>query len=137
MDFFEQVKKTASDVAQVVTQKSNEVLEISKIKYAIHDLNSDIKKLYIELGKLTYEELKGNSALSDDMQIKCEIIDAKRAKIAALKKKEQQVRREITCPNCGRECGDADESCPYCGAKIAVEVDVEIPEDDVNKQEEA
>lgn len=92
MDFLEQLKKTAADVAQMVAEKSNEVVEVSKIKYAIHDLSGDVKKLYLELGKLAYEELKESSALTDDMQIKCEIIEAKLAKIDALRKKEKQIK---------------------------------------------
>ena len=32
MDFLEQLKKTAADVAQMVAEKSNEVVEVSKIK---------------------------------------------------------------------------------------------------------
>lgn len=130
MDFLEQLKKTAADVAQTVAEKSNEVVEVSKIKYAIHDLSGDVKKLYLELGKLAYEELKESSALTDDMQIKCEIIEAKLAKIDAMRKKEKQIKSVVTCPSCGRECGDSDEKCPYCGADIAVRVDAET--DDIS-----
>lgn len=125
MDFLNQLKKSASEVAQTVAEKSSEVVEISKIKYAVHDLSKDVKKLYFELGKLTYSELKDSSELTEDMSIKCEIIEAKLAKIEALKKKEAQVRNSLTCPECGKECGKNDERCPYCGADIAVSVDAE------------
>lgn len=125
MDFLNQLKKNASEVAQTVAEKSSEVVEISKIKYAVHDLSKDVKKLYFELGKLTYSELKDSSELTEDMSIKCEIIEAKLAKIEALKKKEAQVRNSLTCPECGKECGKTDERCPYCGADIAVSVDAE------------
>lgn len=125
MDFLNQLKKNASEVAQTVAEKSSEVVEISKIKYAVHDLSKDVKKLYFELGKLTYSELKDSSELTEDMSIKCEIIEAKLAKIETLKKKEAQVRNSLTCPECGKECGKTDERCPYCGADIAVSVDAE------------
>ena len=35
MDFMDQVKQTAANVAQTVAQKSNELVEVSKIKYAV------------------------------------------------------------------------------------------------------
>ncbi|MBE5040407.1 zinc ribbon domain-containing protein [Ructibacterium gallinarum] len=127
MDFMDQVKQTAVNVAQTVAQKSNELVEISKIKYEVYDLNNDIKKLYLEIGKLVYEELRESTALTEDIQIKCEIIEAKKARIAALKTKENQMKKGITCPVCGRECGEEQNYCPHCGADLAVEAEVEVP----------
>ncbi len=126
MDFLNQVKKTATDVAQKVAQKSTELVEVSKIKYEIYDLNNDVKKLYTEIGKLVYAKLKDSETLPEDVQMKCEIIEAKLAAIDALKSKEKDLKQHITCPVCKRECAEADEVCPYCGADLAVSVDAEI-----------
>lgn len=127
MDFIEQVKRTASGVAHTVAEKSGEIMEISKIKYAVYDLNNDIKKLYTEIGKLVYEELRGDQVLTEDMQIKCEIIEAKKAKIAALLAKEKKVRHGVTCPVCGQECENNTNFCSHCGAELAVKVEAEVP----------
>ncbi|MBR5152431.1 MAG: hypothetical protein IKW60_02765 [Clostridia bacterium] len=126
MDFLNQVKKTATDVAQKVAQKSGELVEVSKIKYEIYDLNSDIKKLYTEIGKLVYAKMKDSHDLPDEVAMKCEIIEAKLASIEALKNKEKNLKQQITCPVCKRECSEEDEVCPYCGADLAVSVDAEI-----------
>jgi len=126
MDFLNQVKKTAADVAQKVAQKSNELVEVSKIKYEIYDLNSDIKKLYTEIGKLVYAKLKDSDSLPEDVQMKCEIIEAKLASIEALKNKEKDLKQHMVCPVCKRECAETDDVCPYCGADLAVSVDAEI-----------
>ena len=126
MEFFDQVKKTAADVAQKVAKKSNELVEVSKIKYEIYDLNADIKKLYAEIGKQVYAQMKDSDALPEDVMMKCEIIEAKLAKIEALKRKEKNLKQQITCPVCHRECGKDDAVCPYCGADLAVEVDAEV-----------
>lgn len=129
MDFFEQVKNKTVDVAQTVAQKSGEVVEISKIKYAIFDLNNDIKKLYSEIGKLVYLEAGDSTEYSEGVLMKCEIIRAKKAKIASLNAKAERVKtgNSFTCPDCGRECGDADSACPYCGGDMTVEVVGEVP----------
>ncbi|MBQ2613863.1 MAG: hypothetical protein IJB80_00825 [Clostridia bacterium] len=125
MDFLDQVKKTAADVAQKVGQKSGELVEISKIKYEVYDLNSDIKKLYTEIGKNVYALMRRDE-LPEEVSMKCEIIEAKLAKIEALKRKEKNLKQQITCPVCHRECGKDDAVCPYCGADLAVEVDAEV-----------
>ncbi len=127
MDFMDQLKKTASDVVQTVAHKSNELLEISKIKYEVHDLSADIKKLYAEIGRLVYEEMKDGNSLPEDIQFKCEIVSAKKAKIAALRAREQQVKQGLTCPACGRECNEDDQQCPFCGSDLAEEVNAEVP----------
>lgn len=129
MEFFDQVKNKTVDAAQVVAQKSGELVEISKIKYAIFDLSNDIKKLYSEIGKLVYAEVADTNEYSEGVLMKCEIIRAKKAKIAALKAKADRVKRgsTYTCPDCGRECGEAESGCPYCGSDMTVEVVGEVP----------
>lgn len=128
MEFLDQVKKTATDVAQKVAKKSNELVEVSKIKYEVYDLNADIKKLYTEIGKQVYNQMKNSEALPEEISMKCEIIEAKFAKIEALKRKEKDLKKQITCPVCQKECADTDEVCPYCGADLAVSVEVEVGE---------
>lgn len=125
MDFLDQVKKTAADVAQKVSQKSGELVEISKIKYEVYDLNNDIKKLYTEIGKNVYALMRRDE-LPEEVGMKCEIIEAKLAKIEALKRKEKNLKQQMVCPVCNRECGKDDAVCPYCGAELAVEVDAEV-----------
>ncbi len=126
MEFFDQVKKTAADVAQKVAKKSNELVEVSKIKYEIYDLNADIKKLYAEIGKQVYAQMKDSDALPEDVMMKCEIIEAKYAKMEALKRKDKDMKQQMTCPVCKKECKDAEDVCPYCGADLAVSVDAEV-----------
>lgn len=138
MDFMEQIKQTATDVAQSVAQKSNELVERSKIKYELHELTGDVKKLYEEIGKLVYEDLRTEALLTEDIQIKCEIIEAKLARIEVLRKKEKQlVKRGITCPSCGNECGEDVNFCPKCGAELAVTVtgEAETPETEAAPEE--
>lgn len=134
MDFLEQVKNTAIDVAQAVAQKSTEVVELSKIKYAIFDLKADIKKLYTEVGHLVYREFEESSEYSSEVMEKCQVIKNKMAKIAALKAQAEAVKNgsEFYCPECGRECGEKDEVCPFCGSDIAVDVIADVPQDNEN-----
>lgn len=134
MEFLEQIKQTAAEVAQKVAQKSSELVEVSKIKYEIYDLNGDIKKLYSEIGKLVYAQMRENDGLPEAIQMKCEIIEAKVAKIEALKRKEKDLKQHMTCPECGKECAESDDVCPYCGASLAVSVDAEVMQDEASDE---
>lgn len=125
MDFMGQVEKTVN----LVAKKANEVKEISKIKYSVYDLNNDVKKLYSEIGKSVFEELRESMALTEDIRMKCEILEAKLAKIEALKEKEKAVRSAkgmLRCAVCGEDCAEDLNFCPVCGASLAEEFEGEV-----------
>lgn len=125
MEFMNHVEKTVARAAKA----ANELKEISKIKYSVYDLNQDVKKLYTEIGKSAYEQLKDSADLPEDIQIKFEILEAKLAKIASLRAKEAHVRNHkngIYCPSCGRFCDVGLNYCPDCGTELAETVEGEV-----------
>ncbi len=125
IDWKGQVEKTLG----FVTKKAGEVKEVTKIKYQLFDLNNDVKKLYSEIGKKVYEEMGMSPALPDDVLMKCEILEAKLAKIAALQEKESKIAEgnvDIVCPVCGNLCDVEENFCPVCGAALIEEVEAEV-----------
>ena len=129
MDFVENVKTAVTNTAQTVVKKSNELVELSKQKYAVYDLKNDIKKLYAEIGQLIYEGLHNGEEMSEEVRIKCEIIDAKKAKISALEAMMNHAEGRATCPSCGQDCRADVNFCPHCGAHMTVEVHAEVNPD--------
>lgn len=123
MDFLENVKNVVTDAAQKVAKKSGEIIEASKVKYTIFELKGDIKKLYEEIGKLTYQTIEADGEYAEDIKLKCNIITAKLAKIEYLKTTGET---GVKCPSCGRNAGFDDENCPSCGADMAEEAVVEF-----------
>lgn len=112
-----------------VTKKAGDAKEMTKIKYQIFDLKGDVKKLYSEIGKLVYEEMGMSPALPDDVLMKCDILEAKLAKIAALREKASKISEknvEIVCPGCGNSCSVDEDTCPDCGASLIEDVDAEV-----------
>ncbi len=126
MEFLDQIKQTVTDAASSVAQKSSEMLEVSKIRYAMHDLKGDIKKLYTEIGRLCYDERANGIDHTEEITIKCDIVQVKKAKIDALQNKEKQIRQEMVCPICGKEVNKKTQYCTYCGSDLAVEVEAEF-----------
>ena len=125
IDWKGHVEKTVN----YVTKKAGEVKEISKIKYQIFDLKGDVKKLYSEIGRLVYEEMGMSPALPDDILMKCDILEAKIAKIAALEEKASKISEkevDVVCPVCGNVCSVEEDSCPACGSSLIENVDAEV-----------
>ena len=133
MDFLDNVKNVAVDVAHaavdvahVVAEKSGELVEATKVKYTIFELKSDIKKLYSEIGRLTYQAVEAGEDNTESVRMKCDIVTAKLAKIEALKSSSGMA--DFVCPNCGRKADVADTYCPSCGEDMTVDADVEVME---------
>lgn len=55
MDFFEKVGETITAVGKEATDKARELAEFASLKNQIHTCDEVIKKNYIEIGKIYYE----------------------------------------------------------------------------------
>lgn len=124
MDFMEEVKETMESVAQTVVKKSSELMETAKLKYSIFDLRSDIKKLYNEIGVLTYGSIENNEDNAEDIKMKCSIIKAKYARIEALEKNGEDA--EFACPVCGKPNDISNTHCSSCGANMTIDAVAEV-----------
>ncbi len=93
MSFLKNLQEKAVSTAKVVGNKSQEMMEIGKLKLHITQLESDIKKLKLDLGEMVYE------AFSKDAEFPLEQvtkvggeISAKLAEIEEDKVKIQEVQ---------------------------------------------
>lgn len=117
---FDTIKDVVSDAAQVVGKKSGELIEASKIKYAVFELKGEIRKLYNEIGKLEYQSFADGVDNDDEIKLKCGIIKAKYAKIRVLESNAADI--EFKCPKCGCPNSADAEYCSSCGADMTVDV---------------
>lgn len=93
MSFFKNLTEKAANAAKVAADKSQEMMEVGKLKLHITQLESDIKKMKLDLGELVYE------AFSKDTEFPAEQvtqlggeISAKYAEIEETKTKIQEVQ---------------------------------------------
>lgn len=93
MSFLKNLQEKAVNTAKVVGNKSQEMVEVGKLKLHITQLESDIKKLKLDMGELVY------AAFSKDTEFPAEDvtklggeISAKYAEIEDTKAKIQEVQ---------------------------------------------
>jgi hypothetical protein len=93
MSFFKNLSEKAVNTAKVVGNKSQEMVEVGKLKLHITQLEGDIKKMKFDLGELVY------NAFSTDTEFPAEAvtqlggeITAKFAEIEETKVKIQEVQ---------------------------------------------
>jgi hypothetical protein len=102
--------------AKMVAEKSEELVEVAKLKYSISKIETEIVKRKTELGDLVYKLYKEGEMENPGFKPLCEEIDKLHSEI------------EILSAQSGGYQGDKDgKACPKCqfvnppGAKYCVE----------------
>lgn len=129
-DFAKNIKNTVCDLAKKTAKVSGELLDTAKIKLEIFELKSEIKKLYNEIGKLTYLSITAQKDNAESVKMKCEIIKAKYKKIEALL--EMSSTLQFRCPVCDKPVDCGEDYCPSCGADMTVDVEGEVNDNQEN-----
>lgn len=117
----EKAVKKGSEVAEIAVKKGGEVAEIAKLNISLKEKESELKKLFFELGKLTYAK-----ASADEIAAKIVDIDDKKAEIDSLKLDIMAANGKTVC-KCGKEIDLDDDFCKYCGAKVEKSVESSEP----------
>ncbi|HCJ58779.1 hypothetical protein [Lutispora sp.] len=95
MSFLKNLGDKALNTAKVVGNKSQDLMEIGKLKMHISQLEGDIKKLKGEIGEVVYNAyINGQGSPSEQVVALCDSISAKYAEIEETKAKIDQVQND-------------------------------------------
>jgi rubrerythrin len=112
MSFLDDVKKFGKNI----TDKSKDVIEITKLNSQINGEKDKIKELYYKIGEQVYQAYKGGG--ENDFSAACAEISEIETKIAELQNKVLELKNAAKCPNCGAEVSKETTFCSKCGTKI-------------------
>ncbi|HIV85864.1 MAG TPA: zinc ribbon domain-containing protein [Candidatus Monoglobus merdigallinarum] len=126
MDFLDNVKNVVGSAAQTVMKKSGEVVEYSKIKYAIFDINNTIKELSLEIGTAVYDSYEKDTPLDGSVKDKCAKIKELKEQLLGYVEQLESYKSMVRCVSCGKSVKNDCSYCPYCGSKLSVEADAEF-----------
>lgn len=119
MDFVDEIKDKASDVANVTGQKVAEIYSAARLKIAISERKNQLRTLYRELGEMVYEATKGeNEENSNAIEDKIAEISLAREVLEELKASDRQMRKLKVCPNCNEKMDEKSRFCPNCGNEM-------------------
>lgn len=91
MDFFEKVGETLSTVGREATDKAKALAELAGLKSQIHTCDEVMRKNYIEIGKIYYENFGENP---EELFVKqCKAIANAQEGKRALEEKVSEIRR--------------------------------------------
>lgn len=96
-DFFEQLGKKISDVAEDFGKKTEDTLEVQRIKSQIRSLDRANERDYIEIGKKIYEKFKSGEVADLEYISLCESIEKERKKQHSARRRYEKFRRYSRC----------------------------------------
>lgn len=89
-DFFEDLGKRISDVASDLGKKTEETIEVQKLKSDIRSLKRSNDRDFEDIGKAVYEKFQKNEIPDMDLITFCESIEKRDEEI---EKKEEEIAR--------------------------------------------
>ena len=123
---------SAKNLVDIAGKKTDNVVEVSKLKYQCVQMSAELKSLYEKLGTAVYTMVKSDFSNKELMDSLIEEIDS-------LKERIDQVNQEIAkrknirvCPACGSRNEKDACYCNKCGNKL----DASAPQEEEEPVEE-
>ena len=130
MDFFNKLGKKASETYQATKEKASNLSDELKLRGKISDQKDIIEKLYKEIGKTVYEDVKDVKDVSRNAVVsKCDDISKAKDEIAKLETEILAVKKIKKCAECGTELDINAEYCSKCGKEQPKVEKVEVVEE--------
>jgi hypothetical protein len=114
---FSKLTRSLSENASSVVQKSNDIIEISRLKGEIDNEEKKKNIIYMSIGKIVYDSYINKTELSVEIKNKCEDIIEHNEQIKNINGKIANVKKIKKCSNCGIDLSIDINFCPSCGNK--------------------
>ena len=135
-EFFNQLVKVVTEKAEVVSQKTGEVVdvvakkteqtvEVQKLKSQISIMERNNERDFKDIGKIIYDKYKKGEELEDSIVELCEALAAREATIEETKEEIAKTKGFDVCGKCGQHVEPSATFCPKCGAKMDDEAEFE------------
>jgi ribosomal protein L40E len=117
LDSFDKTAKKAKDLFDIACKKTEETLNVQKLKFRLASAERDLTKFYAALGEIRYKELKIEETVSDEASAVINSIEFELKEIEELKKEISKLTGTVVCKNCGTALPNKAEFCFKCGEK--------------------
>ena len=134
-DFFGNLSKTLKKTVDTVGKKTDEFVEIQKIRTRQHALEDQIEKNYQDIGQIIYNRYLNGEAFDENLAGICKDITDLEKEIADCREDVANKRGRIVCPACGAAMPEKEEE-PEDAEFVHVEPEEKAEETEAAAQEE-
>lgn len=118
MGVFEDVVSKAKTAADYAGKKTNEIVELSKLRFTASEIQGKIDETMRGLGESVYNAAKADTDCSAAVKEKSGIIDDLNLQLEKINEKIAELKRMKTCPSCDYSNPEEANFCQKCGAKL-------------------
>lgn len=118
MDIVEKIIANVGKTTKAVVQRSNDMVELTKLKLAIGNAENEARDVMCEIGRLVYTAYKNGEGEAELVEAKCVQLDEIRDTIAEKKSEYARLRNMKHCPKCHKENDDDALFCSACGERL-------------------
>lgn len=117
MDFFDKLGKKISEGYNAAAEKTKEVANETKLKFAISDCKDKINNEYKKIGEKIYELMlnERDSEIALKLINEFKTIDSYKDSIKNFENELLKINNKKKCSNCGEEIDVNVNHCPKCG----------------------
>lgn len=91
-DFFEELGKKISDVANDIGKKTEDTIEIQKLKSDIRSLQRANDRDFMDIGRMVYEKFNNSEIADMDYVAICESIEKREEEVAKLNEEIDRIK---------------------------------------------
>ena len=117
-DFFESLRQTLTDTAEVVGKKTEDLVEIQKLRSRIRNAQRNMETDYKKLGEIIYQRYIGGAVLDEELADVCSKIMELQKETASYKEELAGRKGQNVCPVCGSSNPRDAAFCMQCGAPM-------------------
>ncbi len=118
MSAFDDVVDKAKDIAETAGKKAEKVVEVSKLKLRVSQINSEAKKAYEKLGSAVYHMKKANYEDEGLIASVVEEVDELYAERAKIEARLASLKNQVICDTCGAKNPEDAVYCVKCGNRL-------------------
>lgn len=118
MAVFEEVISRAKAVAEAAGRKTGELVETTKLKVEIAELQKEIASLYEGLGRLIYDGKKSGESVDDMVDACIAHLEEQNAYLEELQDRILENKNAVRCAGCGAINDDSFRYCSQCGKTL-------------------
>lgn len=118
MGILDDVFDKAKNVANMAGKKTEEFVEVSKLKLEENQLKGDLEKAFAKLGHIMYELLKSDSENQKLVGACVEEIDEIAARLNTIENRVAEAKKQVKCPVCGINNQVEAYYCHRCGSRL-------------------